>query len=287
MSEATIGAEYNNRMHLSAISRGLHQTFRNAPGLSAAAVFLSLLILPTLAAMAFDPRLHLGINIWTKPLKFEIALTMYMATLAVFATWIPAQIRQARWLRIYTGVVIAAIIGEILWIGGAAAIGTSSHFNTEIPLMALLYSLAGVAALILTSLSLTFGILVARNRETQLADSVHLSLWLGLCMTFVLTLIVAGYMSSQTSHLVGGNALDLESWRVTGWATDGGDLRIAHFFASHAMHVMPILGVALVSLFGRDLRVTTIAISAMLYTAFIAYAFVEAILGRPFLSTII
>jgi hypothetical protein len=242
MSEATIGAEHNNWMHLSAISRGLHQTFRNAPGLSAATVFLSLLIVPTLAAMAFDPRLHLGINIWTKPLKFEIPLAMYLATLAVFATWIPEKIRRARWLRIYTGVVIAAIIGEMVWLGGAAAFGTSSHFNTEIPFMALLYSLAGLGALILTSLSLIFGILIARIRETQLVDSIHLSLWLGLCMTFVLTLIVAGYMSSQTSHLVGGNTLDLESWRVTGWATDGGDLRVAHFFATHAMHVMPILG---------------------------------------------
>ena len=53
--------------------------------------------------MALDPRLFQGDDIWLKPVKFQIALTIYFLTLAFFARWLPAGMTAgARW-RVYAG----------------------------------------------------------------------------------------------------------------------------------------------------------------------------------------
>ena len=54
---------------------------------------------------------------------------LYCWTLAFFARFLPAGTTAKRWYRIYVGAVAVAIVLEMIWIGGAAALGTASHFN--------------------------------------------------------------------------------------------------------------------------------------------------------------
>jgi hypothetical protein len=253
-----------------------------APLLTATAVGMALLILPTLAALVVDPRLHQGIPIWIKPLKFEIALAIYAGTLAVFAMAIPPRVRAARWFRVCTAAAVVAMVYEIVWIGGAAAAGIGSHFNVGTTLMSALYSLAGIGAVTLTALSLVFGIVIARHRPDGMPPPLHLSLWLGLVMTFGLTLVTAGTMASMPNHFVGGDGLDTQAWPLLGWARDGGDLRVAHFFATHALHALPVLGlIASRSASGPAGRAWVVA-GALGYAAFVGYTFAEALAGYPF-----
>jgi hypothetical protein len=57
------------------------EVFAREPLYAGAALCLAALIAPTLVAMALDGRTLAGVNVWLKPLRFEIALTVYLATL--------------------------------------------------------------------------------------------------------------------------------------------------------------------------------------------------------------
>ena len=97
-----------------------------------------------------------------------------------------------------------------------------------------------------------------------------------------LTLVTAGTMSQMGGHWVGGAPQDAVGLAVMGWARGGGDLRVAHFFATHAMHILPLLALVSARVFGgRSLM--PVRASALLYTGLVAFTFAQALMGRPFL----
>jgi hypothetical protein len=253
------------------------------PLLAAAAAAFALLVLPTVAALLLDDRLFLGIGIWIKPLKFEIALTLYLATLALYARWLPSGIFGRRWYRAYIGAVVLACAFEILVIGGAAALGTASHFNPT-PTGQLLYRLMGAGAVFLTSATLVFGALIWRSDRAPFSPALHVGLVAGLLLTFALTLLSAGFISTHGSHSVGGATSDAGGLALMGWSRDGGDLRVAHFFSTHAMHALPLLGWVA----GRAAPAGTAARlmlgATVAYAAFCIAVFAQALAGEPFLS---
>ena len=261
----------------------LGSLFSAHPLFLGASVAILLSMVPVLAAMALDDRQFNGINIWDKPFKFLLALSAYLLTLAFFERIVPIQRRRARWYRWHGLAVVAAISLEMIWIAGAAANGTASHFNTTDPVFASIYGFMGLLAVLLTSATLVQGLAIRANRETGLAPVLHHGIWTGLVATFVLTVPVAGYMSSQTGHLVGGNLSDAEGLALIGWARDGGDLRVAHFLATHAMHVIPAFGLVLVWL-GKGRDRASVMMFAVLFAALVLFTLAQAMAGRPFLD---
>ena len=216
----------------------------NQPLLFATAIF-ALLLVPTYLASLVDLRLHQGVNVWIKPMKFLIALVAYLGTLAFVAAALPSKTRQSLWFRGYVAATITATYLEMIWIGGAAMYGVGSHFNVSTEFMARVYGYMGFFATLLTSLSLVMGLSLLRHRRKE---PFMLALSLGLLSTFAMTMVTAGYMSASGSHLVGGNASDAEAALFFGWARDGGDLRVAHFFSTHAMHFIPLIGLGALTL---------------------------------------
>lgn len=271
---------------LDMIKREIIRIRQDAPYLTGFTIFLALMVLPTLSAMALDDRLHNGINIWIKPFKFDVALVMYITTLAVLARWIPIATRQKLWFKIFTSSVIISTMLEIIWIKGAAASGIASHFNVASASMALAYSIAGLAALIMTSGALVYGFLIWRNKNTELSNAMHFAIWFGAISTAVMTVIIASYMAAQSGHLVGGNLLDTEALPILGWATDGGDLRVAHLFASHSIHILPLFVFVSSWMFKTTSTRATVSV-AVIYSAFTFYTLWEAMNGLPFLGMIL
>jgi hypothetical protein len=240
---------------------------RPHPQLTRLTLFIALAALPLMAAHVLDDRLFQGDNVWLKPLKFHLALAVYTGTLALFATLLPEGTFASRRWRIYIGIVTACILAELLWIGGAAALGTASHFN-QTGIWAALYSLMGAAAVTLTSLSLAMGVVFWRHR----ADPLMLSVALGLVLTFVLTVPVAGTMASLPGHLV-GTPLTGARFPLMGWSTEVGDLRLPHFLATHAMHAVPLAGLT-----GSRSAVWATAAG---FTALTLWCFARALMGLP------
>lgn len=244
---------------------GLDRIRRKAPQLLAITTILVLAALPIALAMVFNDRSFQGEDIWLKPLKFHLALAIYTGSLAVYSLALPdGRLTTPLW-RGYQAVVIAAILAEVIWIGGAAALGTGSHFNLAVPG---LYPAMGLAAVILTSLSLTMGIAFWKSR----ANTLHLGLAVGLILTFVLTVLVAGTMSNGTGHHV-GIAVTGARLPIMGWSGEVGDLRAAHFLATHAMHAVPFAALA-----GSRPVVWG---SAALYAAVTLAVFGQALMGLP------
>ena len=250
----------------------LTRLWTDAPAFIATALMATFGLIPLYAAMAIDSRLFQGEPVWVKPIKFHIALTIYLITLAFFARFMPADTRNSRPWRWFSYAFAFAVLAEMVWIGGAASVNTASHFNMEIPVMTAIYGVMGVFAVLLTSASLVMGLSIWRNPASGIAPALHLSLALGLILTFVLTVGVAGYMSSNNGHFVGASTLGLG---VMGWSRDVGDLRVAHFLATHAMHAIPLAG-----LFA--LRAVVWA-SATAYVGLVLATFVQALQGQPFL----
>lgn len=236
---------------------------------------------PFLAAYMIDPRMIGGEPIWLKPLKFHLALTVFFATLVIFARWLPPQMAGARWWTVYQWVVVFCVMAEMAWISGAAALGTTSHYNIGTPLGSALYSAMGVFAVTLTSASLVMGIAIARNGATGLAPALHLSVWLGLVLTFVLTVIAASALASNPGHHVGvpvtGDRLPL-----MGWSREVGDLRVGHFLATHALHVLPLVGLLALMLPMTTGKALVWAAGAA-WAALVIGTMMQAMAGRPFL----
>jgi hypothetical protein len=85
------------------------------------------------------------------------------------------------------------------------------------------------------------------------------------------------------SHWIGGSLSDTAGLWLMGWSRDGGDLRVAHFFATHAMHVIPLTAIGLAMIFGRNTQIPVLVI-ALAYVCFVIGTFIQALMGYPFIG---
>lgn len=252
------------------------------PALFRAGTVTALALLPTLLAATIDPRLIDGHSVWVKPAKFLLSLVAYFWTLAWLMGPLPSSVRGRRLARYVIRVtpVLAAL--EMAWLLGMSAAGLPSHFNRSTPLTATLYSAAGVGAL-----GLTLGLLIAsglavRERATGWAPALRWSVLLGGGLTFAGTVIFAGVMASGGGHAVGGLP-GHPGLPLLGWSTTGGDLRVAHFFATHAIQAVPLMGLLAVRL--RPLvGLLVVTAAALGYAAFTVFTFLQARQGLPFIG---
>lgn len=244
------------------------------------------LMLPTVLAMTIDGRQLNAINVWIKPLHFQLALSVHFATLAALIPLTGAADRQGRLLRWSMLAGVTAGVGEIAYIMTQAARGRHSHFNVSTPLEAALYPIAGVGSVMLVALSFIVGVLIWRQRDTRPQSALRMGAALGLVAGSLATLVIAGAMSSGQiagpGHWVGGLRTDAGGLPIVGWSTTGGDLRVPHFFATHMMQALPLAGLA--ADWAAPALARRLALAAALaWAALIAATFVQALAGLPFL----
>ena len=235
----------------------------------------------TVPAYFLDTREFLGENVWIKPIKFQIALTVYLLTLAFFAGLLPkseGQSPKMRWLWV---ALTLSTLAEMLWIGGAAMFGTASHYNTH-PIMATIYGVMGFLATVLIFGSLVLGVKFWRNKKTNLPEALRLSLALGLILTFVLTLPAAFVLAAMPGHFVGVPEIGA-TLPIMGWPREVGDLRVAHFWATHALHLVPMIGLLAMTFPNPVPARRFVWAGALGVVGLTVFSFVQALLGQPFL----
>jgi hypothetical protein len=252
------------------------------PALATAAELCLLAAIPVVLAASLDGRQVNDVGIWLKPLKFLMSLAIYYATLAWLHGYLPEEVRIRRLGRVLVGLPIVVGLLEMTWLLGAAAAGQPSHFNQSAPIYAVSYALAGLGATLLMVTALATGVLVGRAKEPMLPPAFRLSVMLGATIAFVGTMVTAGFLASGSGHWVGGELSDGGGLPLLGWSRTGGDLRIAHFFALHALQVVPLLG-WISTRAGSHRGKAAVVVGATIYGGWITFTFLWALAGRPLL----
>lgn len=255
---------------------------RRQPHLAAAARLFLLAALPLLLALLIDTRTVNDIGVWVKPIKFALSLSLYYATLAWFCGWLPARVLRSRAGRFTIHVPIAVGVLEMAWLIAAAMHGVPSHFNPDPP-WTIAYRTAGIGATLLMVAVLVQGILIARHRQVAVAPALRLAGVLGAVLAFAGTMAFAGFMARSNAHWVGGIASDAGGLPLLGWSRSGGDLRVAHFWATHASQLLPLAAWLLVRT-RMPHAVPAVALGALAYAALVVFTFVQALEGQPFLG---
>ena len=235
-----------------------------------------------LAVAPFDSRTVAGINPWVKPLKFCVSITAYVWTLAWFVGYLRTHPRAVRLVSWGTAFVF---VGEMVCIVSQAARGVGSHFNVKTPYDDAVFSLMGLLISFNTLLVLvTLALFFTRTSE-PLAPAYLWGIRAGLFL-FFLGSLEGMAMGLNMAHTVGapdgGPGLP-----VVNWSTRAGDLRVAHFFAFHALQLLPLVGFLL----GRyrpewpgSRQVACVLAFALVYATGVSLIFWQAMAGRPLLS---
>lgn len=211
------------------------------------AIMIGALTPASIVLALIDGRTIDGSNLWLKPLKFQISVAIFLATLAFMVPLARASFRRSAFGRLTIWTAIATSAFEIAWITGRAAIGERSHYASDTAFGGAMYALMGLAAV---ALSLTpIAIIIDAIRADYTRPSDRILRWgatLGAVVGLVGASAIGMLLGGRPSHYP-TDAQDAASrLPVAGWSLDRGDLRIAHFVGLHAMQGLPLIALFLV-----------------------------------------
>jgi hypothetical protein len=242
--------------------------------------------LPTVAALLVDGRQLNDASVWLKPLKFELSLLVHMLTLGLLAALLTPTVAASWRLRFLYQASAFAAVTELSYIVLQAARGRASHFNFATAAEEIMYGVMGAGAVLLVACAILLGATILKGARPGTGPGLRLGAGWGLILGGIGTLITAGVMSSGVidgpGHWVGGIRSDAHGFPLTGWSTAGGDLRVPHFFATHMMQALPLLG--LVADLWTPRRANLVVwLGVALMGAVIVLTFLEASSGLPLL----
>ena len=210
-----------------------------------------------------------GINAYIKPLKFFISIGIFVWTIG----WYLYYLNKPSKVKAYNVMAFIVFTFESFVITWQAANGRLSHFNIDRVLYSVLFSLMGIAIVILTAWTAYMGYLFFKKRDWNIPMPYVWGIRLGI-LFFVLFAFEGGIMAAAMRHTVGaadgGKGLPLVNW-----SREHGDLRVAHFLGMHTLQLFP--------LFGYFIAKTNKAMIAfaLIYVCLISAVLVQALMGLP------
>jgi len=231
----------------------------------------------TLACMLIDDRTLMGINVWIKPTKFIISTIIVLWTMAWYFMAYPFKHRTA------TGLSIAAallLLIENVFISIQAWRGVLSHYNLNTAFDSSIFAIMGIAIGLFTLIAFWLFI-KSFSAKLEFSTAMKWSFRIGW-FTFLYASTVGGSMIGQSAHNVGvadgGNGIPFLNW-----STEGGDLRVAHFFGLHAIQVIPLATYFISRRIQEKGLMTILSLTfAVLYLAWIIFTFHQAKAGQAF-----
>lgn len=278
------------------IVQSTRKLWQTHPPLTFSAVLTALLTLFFIVGIFADPRVITGAPAWLKPAKFGVSITLYSLTLV----WILGFIQGHRRLVNLIGwTVLVTFALEWLAILTQVVRGTTSHFNVATPLDTTLWSLMGVAIVVLwgTNFVIAGLLLLQRFENPAFAWALRLGLiltvigmGLGFLMTSPTAQQLASWQAGAAVTVVGAHTVGSPDGGpglpVVGWSTEGGDLRIPHFVGMHALQVVPFLGWLISRRRGLTARsqLALVAVLSGFYLGLMALLTLQALRAQPLLQ---
>jgi hypothetical protein len=243
-----------------------------------------LLVIPIFAALAmFLPAGAAAVNPWIKPIKFSMSFSTFASTISLLLL----ALRISKWqLTLVRRAIAASVALEILSLA-AQAWRSAYHLSGQSLLDTSLAQVTNSMVMVNTAIVCWMLPLFCANRvQTDRIDWPMVSAIRYSIMIFLAGNAIGGYMLARGSHTVGaadgGAGLPFVNWSVI-----GGDLRIAHFIAIHAIQIVPLFAYILAQM-SPILPVKHRRIAAGALALAVSFAvgatFVQAALGHPLLS---
>ena len=259
----------------------------------AAIALCAAMLLVTLLAYGLDERMLRGVNIWSKPVKFALSFGLHLATLLWLASLLTPEARQHFSTRLALLSASTASVVEVFYVALQSARGRASHFNFETPLDSILYyGLMGGSALVIVMATFAIGRSVLRNANPSVSTGLRLGAGWGAVFGAIATLIVAGAMASGrfsgAGPWIGSIRTDAGGLPIVGWSRSVGDLRVPHFFATHLIQLLPLVGwladqLAFRTRFSPNPRWVVVVV-LILSLLLVTWLFVQALSGQPFIE---
>ena len=227
----------------------------HAPMIALAVLCAGLAVFFT-AGIFLDPRYITAQPAWLKPLKFAISTGLYFISMA----WLLSHLPRSRLKSIASNTIAVMLTLEIVLIALQAARGQTSHFNVSDVFNGAIYSAMGAMIAVLWVANLILAVLLLRQRVSNSPMGMAMTLGLiiaviGMAQAFLMTNPTARQLTSLQAGVaetfVGAHTVGLADGGaglpVTGWSTQGGDLRVGHFVGIHALQILPLLAWLLAS----------------------------------------
>ncbi|HEV7673508.1 MAG TPA: hypothetical protein VGQ12_03155 [Candidatus Angelobacter sp.] len=248
-----------------------------------------LLVVPIFAALALFAPVTVGtmasgaaavVNPWIKPIKFSMSFSTFASTTSVLllALQIP------KWqLTLARRVIATSVALEILSLA-TQAWRSAYHLSGQSLLDTSLAQMTNSMVMVNTGIVCWMLVLFCANRvRTEVIDWPMVSAIRYSIVIFLAGNAIGGYMLARGSHTVGvgdgGPGLPFVNWSVI-----GGDLRIAHFIAIHAIQIVPLFAYILSQMAPmpsvKHRRIATGAL-AIAVSMTVGATLVQAALGRP------
>ncbi|WP_235298234.1 hypothetical protein [Portibacter marinus] len=261
--------------------KNIIQTLRtNSPFLYGCIIFILLLAVISVAGLILDERTLKGVNVWIKPLKFNISTAIYMSTVGFLITFYPYSRLKTR---LINGVVAWTLLIEMIIINLQAARGVHSHYNVSNPFDGILFGMMGI----LIGVNVIIMLLLFMD-AIRLRLKLELMLQIAIVLGWIVVIggsWVGGQMIGQMAHNVGvpdgGQGIPLLNW-----STIAGDLRVAHFFGLHGIQVIPLFALWVSNSWNvkKLAKFMAVVIFGLLYASWIAFTFYQAKQGLPLIA---
>ena len=262
--------------------------WRASPPLTVVGVLMLFVAAASVVGIVVDPRIITGAPAWLKPFKFAISTAIYSLTLAWIFQWLPDWPRVRRIVGWTTAIVFGL---EVAIIDMQAWRGTTSHFNVSTTLDGVLFSVMGVAIFLQTFASVAVAVALWRQRfaDRPLGWALRLGMTLTIAGALTGPLMTrpteaqlaharaGGRMTTVGAHSVGG-VDGGPGVPVTGWSTEHGDIRVAHFIGLHAIQALALIAVGLRRWQRPEaIRVRAVLVAAASYAALFLLLLWEAL----------
>ena len=215
-----------------------------------------------------------GTNAYIKPMKFFISIAIFCFTVG----WIFYYLQLPRKVRAFNIMAVLVFTYESIVITWQAANGRLSHFNVSTPLYGILFSIMGIAIVLLTLWTGYFGYLFFRKKDLSISKPYLWGIRLGI-LFFVLFALEGGVMARALKHTVGGDDGG-KGLPIVNWSREHGDLRIAHFLGMHTLQIFPLFGYFIAK------SSKAVIIFALVYAGLVSAVLIEALMGLPLLSAV-
>ena len=238
-----------------------------------------LLLIVILIWGQFDQRALDGVAVWVKPAKFALSFLVHFATLAIIVACMSPENAPLRIVEAVGRVMAAVFIAEMAYVIFQAAQAQHSHFNDTTSFHTAMFSLMGLGAVVLIALPVVIAWCAKRN--SAFGPATQSGIWWGAIISFVLTVIIGGYLGGNGSHFVGNQSNPELALPFFGWSTEVGDLRPAHFLSLHALQVLPLIGLWADR---TDQGIPIIWAAGFIYSALTVALFIQALSGQALIG---